>query len=325
MSEIFHIARALAGNFPYPAVMATLVGVTGSSYRREGARRLIPADGDAWGAISGGCLEADLDERARKLINSPSRFELVSYDTENENDILWGTGAGCEGVVRILLEKIESRPAWVDEVLLARDERRQIRVAVDFDGNAGHGTGCPGEVAKSPTEFFSQFITPPVQLIIFGAGDDAIPLCGLAHELGWMKKISDPRPNLLTTDRFPHADDLVHAPAGSAAAQFRWDDWTAAIVMTHRYQSDLDLLRTLLPLHLKFLGLLGPRSRGQRLMREAGFDPADVDLHNPVGLDLGGDGAEAIALAAVAEIQAVFSGRSGHPLRERSQPIHHDA
>lgn len=324
MPEIFHIAHTLANRPQFPVVMATLVSVTGSSYRKEGARRLIPESGDAWGAISGGCLEADLDERARRLLGSSSDYDLVTYDTSDENDILWGTGAGCEGVVQILLEKITTCPPWVEEVIQAQSERRCVGLAVEYGATTARGTFWVEEsFDQSPGTFF-QVIPPPIQLVIFGAGDDAMPLCQLAHELGWEKKISDPRRNLLTSDRFPHAEALVHCPADSAVPKFTWDDWTAAVVMTHRYQFDRELLSVLLPMHIPFLGLLGPQARGARLIREIGFDPKQVDLHNPIGLDLGGDGATAIALSVVAEIQATFNRRSGRPLRDRNHPIHQD-
>jgi len=325
MSEIYHIARALKQNPTTPAVLATLVEIEGSSYRRQGARRLIPRQGEALGSISGGCLEADLDERARRLMNSVNNFELVIYDTSAENDLLWGTGTGCHGVIKILLEKVTASSPWVEPVLDAHAARHNLDVLVEFKGNKeNRGTRVLGSGVSSFDEGFRHVVLPPIQLVIFGAGDDAMPLCELAHTLGWEKKISDPRAKLLTKSRFPHADALVPNPAESAATAFNWDDQTAAVVMTHRYLFDLPLLKTLLPLNLPFLGLLGPKARGERLLRDIGLAPDAADLHNPVGLDLGGDGAEAVALAIVAEIQAKFNQRSGTPLRNRTQPIHRD-
>src|SRR5690606_34701891 len=101
----------------------------------------------------------------------------------------------------------------------------------------------------------------PWHLVIFGAGDDAQPLVAMAANLDWQTTVVDPRPEMATALRFPEATAAHKLPAETAAAQLPWDDRTVAVIMTHHYRYDLPLLRTLLPLHLPFLGLLGPRER----------------------------------------------------------------
>ena len=179
-------------------------------------------------------------------------------------------------------------------------------------------------MGESPdaTTLLDQVVLPPRRLVIFGAGDDAIPLNGLANQLGWETKIFDPRPAFATKSRFSGADSVECQPAEIAASRIDWDDRTVAVIMTHHYRFDLPLLKTLLPLNLPYLGLLGPKQRGERLIADAGFSTGDITLHSPVGLDLGGDGAEAIALAIISEIQAHLNERPATPLRERQQPIH---
>lgn len=326
MTEIFTIARTLLTETTYPVILATLVHVEGSSYRREGARRLISSDGSATGSISGGCLENDLHERAVALLESPSPSELVTYDTKSENDILWGTGTGCHGVVKILLEKVDLCPSWAEAVCVAESSRQSLRINTIWDSSAKGmvilGTSLSTDSSITGAGTLTETISPSPHVIIFGAGDDAISLSRLIRATGWKNSICDPRKDFATSGRFPTADQVLCIPAEEAAAQFDWDDQTMAVVMTHHYRFDLPLLKVLVPMHLPFLGLLGPKERGVRLLRDADILLETADLHNPIGLDLGGDGPEAVALSIVAEIQAHLHSRDGQPLRNRTRPIH---
>lgn len=326
VSEIFAIADQLTTASEFPGVLATLVKVDGSSYRRVGARRLHRNGRSAVGTISGGCLERDIDAHAQALIDSVKSYELISYDTTSENDLLWGAGTGCHGVVHILLEKLTHCPPWAHSVKAVKIHRCPVSLCTAWgEPEPTHpvvGTGLESPAWGNAETTFKQTITPPRQLVIFGAGDDAIPLHGLATQLGWETKIFDPRPAFATRERFPEAISVSCAPAELAATQVDWDDHTFAVIMTHHYRFDLPLLKTLLPLQLSYLGLLGPRERGRRLLHDAGFTDADKLLHSPVGLDLGGDTAANVALSIVSEIQAHLEGRTPQPLRERHRPIH---
>jgi len=324
-SELYRIADSLRQAQELPCVLATLVEVRGSSYRRTGARRLIFSGPKTLGSISGGCLETDLDTRARQLLESSKIRDTVIYDTTSENDLVWGVGTGCHGVVKIFLEKLFRIPSWAKEVVAAAQNRRPIRLTTHFGPDTGEvGTRIGNKSEKSSSSEYSEVVYPCPQLIIFGAGDDAKPLSSLTHQLGWTTRLCDPRPEFARPERFPEADSVTCLPAERAAAAFPWDDWTAAVVMTHHYRFDLPLLQTLIPLNLPYLGLLGPRERGVRLIEDAGFDQTGNKVRSPVGLDLGGDGPEAVGLAIVAEIQAVFHQRSGRPLHQRNAPIHDD-
>jgi len=302
------------------------VHVQGSSYRRTGARRLISPDGAATGSISGGCLEQDLQERATALLQSAETYDLVTYDTQSENDLLWGTGTGCHGIVKILLEKLHAFPPWAHSVCAAHAQRQTVTLRTVWQTSESEpntlGTSLePGEPVAPPGVLI-QRIAPPLHVVIFGAGDDAIALSELVHAIGWENSICDPRPEFARPKRFPRADRVINIPETEAVTAFTWDDQTTAVVMTHHYRFDLPLLKVLVPMHLPFLGLLGPKERGARLLRDAGFDPASIKLHNPIGLDLGGDGPNAVALSIVAEIQAHRHGRNAQPLSQRDRPIH---
>jgi xanthine dehydrogenase accessory factor len=308
-----------------PAVLATLCTVEGSSYRRPGARMLL-SGGQRICSISGGCLEEDLEARARAVAQAGSA-EVVVYDTAAENDAIWGVGLGCHGVIRILVEPLPPRPAWA--VALAENLRLGRPTALEVVWGAPSGLGT--RLASGPAAaggVFSQTIGPAASLTIFGAGDDARPLCRMAAELGWRVAVADARPALATAARFPEAQALVVGAAGELAARAAPPPGGLAVIMTHRHAHDLPLLRALLPLPLGYLGLLGPRKRAERMLSEleaAGFKASAAmrgRLRAPAGLDLGADAPHEVALSILSEMAAALSGRDARPLRERARPIH---
>ena len=164
--------------------------------------------------------------------------------------------------------------------------------------------------------FFAEVVAPPPAVTIFGAGDDARPLVEIADGLDWHVTVADGRANLARGERFPAAARV--GGLEEALAALTADD--AAVVMTHSYEQDRAILRALLTKELKYVGLLGPRARTERLVsevaRELGFEAEAClgRLHSPVGLDLGGHAPAAIALSIVAELQAVFAGREAKKL-----------
>ena len=331
--EFFKIATQLRDDGTYPAVLATLVQVEGSSYRRAGARLLWSADGRRWGSISGGCLEADLTIRARALLDAKLSHEHVSYDTTQENDLIWGVGTGCHGTVHIFLEAFYEEPIWLDSVLKAQGERRAVTLSTTWvmggslkGASLGTALGPAESVeAASDPRTFTQVLKPSWKLVVFGAGDDACPLVEMAKIIQWQVEVIDSRPQFASPARFPAADRVRCLGPEDSIARSDWDDRTVAVIMTHHYVYDLPLLKLLLPLRLPFLGLLGPKERGRRLITDAGADEMDASLlHSPVGLDLGGDGPSAVALSILAEIHATLNQRDARPLRERVRPIHAD-
>jgi xanthine/CO dehydrogenase XdhC/CoxF family maturation factor len=173
-------------------------------------------------------------------------------------------------------------------------------------------------------EAFVEVLTPPIQLLVFGAGDDAVPVIELAKYFGWRVSVVDGRAHYARRERFPMADEVLVRPAGRSGMQAAIDCWTAAILMTHSYSQDLEVLGELSAIPLAYLGILGPRKRTIQLLDEAGISASSIGpaLHGPMGLDIGADGPEQVALAIVAEIQATFNGRQGGFLRERAGSIH---
>ena len=304
------------------AVLATLVHVEGSSYRRPGARLLIARDGTYAGAISGGCLEAEVLRKAQWLTRNGAGVQRYSTLFDDTADIPYGLG--CGGTVDVLLE-----PAGTPEF-----EALMQSLDASLGGEARHvrtqlpGAGIPlarwvqdatgRELFRSGAAFawnaacFEETFLPPQRLLVFGAGDDAQPVVRLASLLGWSTVVVDGRAQWARRERFPEAEQVLVADE-LASLSIQTSD--AAVIMTHSYEQDRAWLTSLLPAKLRYLGLLGARHRSALLLSEAAallgwtVDRACEHVFAPIGLDLGGDGAEAIALAIVAEVQACLENR----------------
>ena len=175
---------------------------------------------------------------------------------------------------------------------------------------------------------FIEVMQPAVSLVIVGAGNDAVPLVQFANILGWRVTVADGRPNYATADRFPTADRVTVCKPDNILSDFSADELTAVVLMTHNYNYDLSALRVLLSSKVKYVGSLGPRKKLQRILSELTDEGLKINeaqllnLFGPVGLDIGAETSEEIALSIIAEIKAVFSNRPGTSLRGRKKPIH---
>jgi xanthine dehydrogenase accessory factor len=326
------------------AVLVTLVRTEGSSYRRPGARLLLGKQGEYAGTISGGCLEAEVVRKAAWLVREGAVVERYSTMFDDTAEVPFGLG--CGGVVDLLIEPVDTPEgqallAALDAALvgnevtmltwLPRAGRRLQRAVLAANGDftfAGAELTEPelmearaaillrGAGADMPTGVFVERITAPQRLFVLGAGDDAKPVVSMAALLGWSISVMDGRPQMARAERFPEADRVVMASAASSEVlAIRPDD--AVVLMTHSYEQDRELLAAVLPLHPRYLGLLGARHRSSLLVSEAAamlgwtVGACCDRIHAPVGLDLGGDGPEAIALAVIAEVQACCMGKLG--------------
>jgi xanthine/CO dehydrogenase XdhC/CoxF family maturation factor len=321
-----------------PLVLATVIETLGSTYRKAGAQMLIAADGSAAGLLSGGCLEADLLERARSVLETGTPI-IAEYDTRSTDDILWGIGLGCEGAMRILMARLDAangyEPFTFEEQ--CRIEYRPGAVALVINpGTSGFALGtwftstdvqaAPREVGaallrRSPTSILDAdgakvLVMPielPTRLLLLGAGPDAMPLVDIAGLMGWHVTVLDHRPAYALADRFPRARHVACAPAANLPNLLAGAHFDAAVVMSHHLISDGSYLAALADSNIRYLGLLGPAPRRARLMKDIGekSDQLADRLHGPIGLDIGARTPETIALAIVAEIQAFLAGRAG--------------
>jgi xanthine dehydrogenase accessory factor len=314
-----------------PAVLATVVRTQGSSYRLAGARLLLLQDGRRAGSISGGCLEGDLLTKAWWLTeNGPITRR---YDTNAEGEIgTGGFGLGCNGIIHVLVERITpENPGILDVLGEVRALRRPVTVCHGISPETFVGTrifpegAVAGQTAELPeSQVFVETLTPPVRLLIFGAGEDAIPLTEVASYLGWRTQVYDGRAQYARPNRFPSAERVTVRPLGSADA-LPIDAWTVAVLMTHSYTQDLDILRQIAASPTpRYIGILGPRKRTVQLLADAKLNFVELAevLHSPMGLDIGADGPEQVALSVTAEIQAVLNRRTGGLLRDRRGSIH---
>ncbi len=305
--------------------LATLIRVEGSSYRATGARILIAGDGSYVGSVSGGCLEAEIVRKAQWLVRDGARVERYSTLFDDTAEIPYGLG--CGGTVDILIE-----PATTPEFTALmqafaaslRGETRHVTTwAPDGSRPLARQIAGPdqtsifrsGRWASDPlAEGVSERLDPPQRLLIFGAGDDAQPLVRMASLVGWTVDVIDSRSQWARISRFPEADRVL-AIHELGQLQIMPDD--AIVLMTHSYEQDRSWLEQVLPFQARYLGLLGSRHRSALLIAEAAklldwpLEQACERLFSPVGLDLGGDGAEAIALSVLAEVQALIHGKLG--------------
>ncbi len=313
MKELLDILR-LVREHPGPLALATLVRVEGASYRRTGARLLLDASGPLRGSLSGGCLEGDVQARALEAL-AQGRPKLVQYDLRGELDLVWGSGSGCEGVLDILVEPLHGFPEWMDWVEQSWASRTGIVLHIDLGSDRLGQRTLVTQLGDSGPGF-TETIHPPQALWILGAADDSRPLVHLAKALGWFVGVLDHRPAFAQPGRFPEADAVRAGHPAQVLPTLPLDARSAVVLMTHHYAKDLEALRLLLPSQAGYLGLMGSRARGAKLLGELaveGLHP-DARLHTPVGLDLGATDPEGIALAILAEIQAFAAERSGLPL-----------
>jgi xanthine/CO dehydrogenase XdhC/CoxF family maturation factor len=342
MRELDSIRFALsaAAQRRAPAVLCTVMGVEGSVYRGAGARMVITGT-NTTGAVSGGCLEADLVARAPDVIASGSA-ELARYDTRVSDDVVLGLGLGCQGIIDVLMEplagaSLDEAIALYERIAARRDPVTVVtllrtagdlpvgaRVIVDAAGKVIEGDE---RVLSLPDDISRETIRPATPLVICGAGTDAIPLVRLAKQMGWHVTVVDHRASFVTAERFPEADVLVCANLtsneASLASRITIDQRTMAVVMAHSAAHDRAYLHAMLDAHASYVGVLGPRRRTMELLGERAVDGNLPDaVHAPVGLDLGAESPDEIALAIVAEVAAVNAGRRGGLLRDHRGPIH---
>jgi xanthine/CO dehydrogenase XdhC/CoxF family maturation factor len=309
---------------------------------------VVLPDGSSVGAISGGCLEKDVLAHAER-VRSQGVAMAVAYDLTSDDDMPWGLNMGCAAKIDVLLEPAPTgeAPQHLAFVLGELAKREPAVVATVFKAPAGGPApgarlylsgdgrssgplaGAAGEVAGwlsgearrvmrerrseavtrrtalGEMDALVEYVPLPVQLVLCGAGADVEPLCRLGRELGWQVRI-----------------------VGKDEPLEGLDERSAVVIMTHNYGRDLALLEALLASSAGYIGVLGPKGRTERLLQDLksnGREPEPDQarrLFAPVGLDLGAETPEEIALAVAAEVRAVFAGRRGGMLRERKGPIH---
>ncbi|MDX1403093.1 MAG: XdhC/CoxI family protein [Woeseiaceae bacterium] len=293
-----------------PLVLASVYETEGSTYSKTGAQMLINSAGDFRGMLSGGCLEGDLAERARAVIESGVP-QAVTYDLGLNDEQLWGLGVGCDGLMRIFLQALlpandyqpfaamsrvydgqekqvaatvleseveglvpGSALVTVDGKTAFTDTGGQHREAIEQQAAsvlaAGESRVVELDIADATAKVLFSVLRPPPRVLVLGAGLDAEPVVRLATELGWRVTVQDHRPAYVEAGDFTSAERVVCVPVHDLQKEIDLAPFAAAIVMSHHLASDLEYLRQLATTNLEYIGLLGPRDRKRRLLEDLG-------------------------------------------------------
>ena len=348
--------------------LATVVHVEGSSYRRPGARMLIEDDGQLTGAISGGCLEGDALRKALMVMTEKkSRLVTYDTMDDDDSKFGVGLGCNGIIQVLIEPIDITD-PYNPIQFLKAVNEKRQscalvTLVSLQDKKNPQYGTCLLSKEDKTVIDAtpvlkdilmsdaeealinqvsvfknyisdehnltaFIEVIKPTVSLVIIGAGNDVVPVVGMADILGWETIVIDGRTNYAKKERFENACQVLVSKPGQVLEQVVIDERTAFLLMTHNYNYDMAMLRQLLKTSIPYIGMLGPKKKRERMLNELKeeemtFTDQELSvLHSPVGLDIGAETPEEIAVSILAEIKAFFAEKDVQSLRKIKEVIH---
>ncbi|MBA2357804.1 MAG: XdhC family protein [Actinobacteria bacterium] len=326
--------------------VATVIATRRSAPRPVGASLAVSASGQMCGSVSGGCVESDVYEHAREVLETGTP-KLLSYGIADEE--AWAVGLPCGGEIDVYVA--ESPPDFPRETLEAEravlfsvvDGALAGRWSLSFENGDVKGDGVPDEAVaqfdelirggrnrllelSDGTKVFAEWYGPPPRLLVYGAVDTAEALCRAAGLLGWHTIVADARAKFATRERIPSADELIVAWPEEALAQVAPDHQTAIVVLTHDDKFDEPALKGALETEAFYIGALGSRRNQERRrgrLLEAGVAEEELDrISGPCGLDLGADSQSETALSILAEILAVRAGRSGGPLKTAKQRIH---
>jgi xanthine/CO dehydrogenase XdhC/CoxF family maturation factor len=293
-------------------VLASVYETEGSTYSKAGAQMLITGEGDFQGMLSGGCLEGDLAERARAVLESGTP-QTVTYDLGQNDEELWGLGVGCDGLMRIFLQPVTPENQYEPFSTMCKAYEgltEQVAATVLESGIADLAAGSSLVTVDSDVAFSDidkvyakdirsdadaalrkrqsktaamvigggevtilfSILRPPPRILVLGAGLDAEPVVRLACELGWRVTVQDHRPAYVEAGDFAAAEFVHCVPVAEAATAIDLQQFAAAIVMSHHLVSDRQYLEQLAATDIAYIGLLGPRDRRKRLLEELGGD-----------------------------------------------------
>jgi xanthine dehydrogenase accessory factor len=298
--------------------LATVVETWGSSPRPLGSKMVVTRSGKMAGSVSNGCIEGAVFEEAQKVLKSRAS-KVAAFGVAD--DVAFEVGLACGGHIEVFVEPLGP----VHEQLIAklqRNEQATLRTnLVTGEAELVEGWTPPGsELAHREGNVFVEPFRRPAHLIIVGAIHIAIPLHRLAKLMGYRVTVVDARAKFATKERFPEADELIVAWPDEAMERLVIDNSSYVVILTHDPKFDLPALRSVLARDAGYVGAIGSRKTNQNrfdALRSEGFTEEQLSrVHGPIGLDLGGRGAEETALGILAEITSVRFGGSGSAMRE---------
>ncbi|MCP3028435.1 XdhC family protein [Halobacillus sp. A5] len=323
MEDIHLILKELSCTGVKNGVLATIIHVEGSAYKKEGASMLFKTDGTQVGMLSAGCLEEDLTARIDQ--QSLGEFpETIVYDMRGYSELSWGEGSGCNGVIHVLVQPLNKRlfqqmyevkkllnerkaVTWVQPLSGGMDENsRFLTKNKDLDSFLSlkkdqRWSGVEFEPSMNQFIFVHHF-NPKPRLFVFGAGKDAVPLVSFAARAGFSVVVCDWRPALCHKSRFPEADRLLHGFPEEMLPDIQFHPSDYVVILTHNFQKDKEIVSHLIDKPLSYLGILGSAARTKRLL---GLKELPNHITSPIGFSIGAKGPEEIAISVVAELVSV--------------------
>lgn len=307
LHRIIHTLRRMERN--EPAMLATIIHVEGSAYRKEGTTMLVDKKGRMTGVLSGGCLEQDIAVRVTEVWEQGAR--TVEYDMRGYDPLSWGEGSGCNGSVLVHMEPLkaeevnrlytmEERLSAGEEVAVLRVEKEQHLKTILVSPEEVPGGRRKGRfIAATGEVMYAQVIQPKRRLVIFGAGTDVEPLVHMASMSGFSITVADWRGERCRKDIHPSAEAVYCGFPKELAANVPVSSSDFVLLMTHHFQHDKELLKELILKRPAYLGILGSKARAERLMDG---DALPEWITSPVGLSIKAEGPEEIAVSILAEL-----------------------
>ncbi|MFD0675732.1 MULTISPECIES: XdhC family protein [unclassified Paenibacillus] len=335
MEEIHRILETIQRT-SLRSVLATITQVEGSAYRKEGTSMLFLEDGSQIGVLSAGCLEAELSVCVPNILEAGITRSFV-FDMQSSDPLSWGEEPGCGGIVHVTMEPVNDE--FVDHLCTLKyylDHKVEVMLIKRFGSNGsvtdysfftrdrqlfGDWRGefpqalldlmSSEDSCKSGMRFLSSIQSdvfvhtyyPKPRLLIFGAGPDARPLAAFATTTGFSVIVSDWRPALCDRRYFPDAESLLLGFPAETIRMIHFTPYDYAVVMTHNFKRDQQLVRLLSEQQLCYLGILGSKNKRERLLSGG---PVPMEVHSPVGLAIGAEGPEEIAVSILAELILTF-------------------
>lgn len=311
-------------------VLASVVSLDGSSYRRPGVRMSVQSDGKMIGAVSGGCVEKEVLRQAQSVFDT-GNSKLMVYDGRYR--------LGCEGILYILIEPFQpdeaffiafekqcnSRISFEIESFFSKDEDKRFQGKTIF-----HLNEQSFQINTQTTEnldVFKQTIQPGFQLIIVGSEHDAVELCRFASFTGWEVSIIAPPDDPKSIENFPGASQYMGIDE-NMFQNLTFDKQTAIVFMTHSYVKDLKYLSAARKMDVSYIGLLGPSKRREKLINEILERHDDINdaffdgLFGPAGINIGAESAQEIAISILSEILSVLRSQQPMSLKDKKGGIH---
>ncbi|HHW37241.1 MAG TPA: XdhC family protein [Bacillales bacterium] len=314
MQKLLRILEVVQ-NSTEKCIIATIIKVDGSAYLKEGTLMLILESGQTVGMISPGCLEEDLVLRCKELFLS-KRPQTVTYDLRSIDDLGWGQGIGCNGILTILLEPVDEKLR--KELLFLKNALENghtilhekefsddsLLKSYSFEMERGQEIIKKDNITHIQEGFkYTYLFTPPPVLLIFGAGEDAKPLVMLAVKIGFFVKLCDWRPGLCNEYHFPSANQFYIGYPQKIMDQISLSKNDFVVIMSHNFSKDEEFLKNIINCDVRYIGILGSEVRTKRLLKGKEYKN---NLYFPIGLSIGAEGSEEIAVSIMAEIIQLF-------------------